>query len=158
MQRLHTQTEGAFGSASAKDSHITLHMASSVGGGFSNERVLNVDGASPEASRGLFEDHFRFIAADASDRDPFEAQKEDHLRQSAQGPLRSAECPLSLTEGLLRRGDGAMHMTKRVLPPNERSGSKTHSEADGSSLQKAEKWLYRVSLGEHAYGGPLRST
>ena len=60
-----------------------MQLASSVGGGFSNERVLKANGASREASRGLFEDHFRFIAADASDRGPFEAQKEDHLRQPA---------------------------------------------------------------------------
>ena len=82
-------------------------MASAVGGGFSNDCVLDANGASPEASRGLFEDHFRFIVADASDRDPFGAQKEDHLRQPAQGPLRSTESPLRPTEGLLRRGDGA---------------------------------------------------
>ena len=61
----HTHTEGDFRPASGNDSHITTQMASSVGGGFSNKRLLNVNGASPEAFRGLFEDHFRFIAADA---------------------------------------------------------------------------------------------
>ena len=87
QQRLHTQTEGAFRLARAKNSHICreilkTQMASSVSGGFSNERALKANGAPPEIFRGLCEDHFRFIAADA-DRGPFEARKEDPLGRPA---------------------------------------------------------------------------
>ena len=52
-------------------------MASSVGGGFSNVRTLEANGAPPEAFRDLYEDHFGCLAADA-DRDLFEARKEDY--------------------------------------------------------------------------------
>ena len=57
-------------------------MASSVGGGFFNVKILKTNGAAPEAFRGLSEDHFGFKAANA-DRDPFEARKEDYLRRLA---------------------------------------------------------------------------
>ena len=60
-----THTEGAFRPASAKDSHFTTQMASSAGGGFYNGRILKANGASLEAFRGLFKNHFRFIATDA---------------------------------------------------------------------------------------------
>ena len=53
-------------------------MASLVGGGSSNVRTLEANGAAPESFRGLSEDHFGFIAANA-DRDSFEARKEDYL-------------------------------------------------------------------------------
>ena len=83
----HTHTNGTFMLASAKDSRICreilkTQMTSSSGGGLSSERTLKANGAPPEAVRRLSEDHFRFIAADA-DRGPFEARKEDHLRQPA---------------------------------------------------------------------------
>ena len=51
--------------------------ASSVGGGFFDATTLKASGAPPDALRGLSEDHFRLIVADA-DRS-LEARKEDYL-------------------------------------------------------------------------------
>ena len=86
QQRIHTQ-EDAFRLARSKNSHICREIlktqtASSVIGGFSNERALKANGAPPEIFRGLCEDHFRFVAADA-DRGPCEARKEDPLGRPA---------------------------------------------------------------------------
>ena len=81
-QRLHIHTESTFRPAKVKDAHICreilmTQMTSSVGGGFSNVRTLEANGAPPEAFRDLYADHFGFLAADA-DRDLFEARKEDY--------------------------------------------------------------------------------
>ena len=63
-------TEDAFRPAKTKDSHISIeilmtHTASLAGKGFSNVRTLKDNGAPPEAFRGLSEDHFGLIVADA---------------------------------------------------------------------------------------------
>ena len=89
QQRLHSRihTQGAFRPGSAKDAHIcrqilTTQKATSVVGGFPDERTFKANDAHPEAFRRPSEDHSRFRATDA-DRGPFEAQKEDHLRRPA---------------------------------------------------------------------------
>ena len=71
-----------------------------IGGGFSNVRTLEANGAPPKAFRGLTEDHFGLIVADAdrSLRSP-----EGRLSEEpAWGPLRSTEGVLKPTEHLLR--------------------------------------------------------
>ena len=77
-------TEDAFRPTKAKEREICreiimMQVVFLVGGGFSDVRTLEANGAPPEAFRGLSEDHFGFIAADV-DRDPYEARKEDYLR------------------------------------------------------------------------------
>ena len=52
--------------------------ASSVGGGFFDATTLKASGAPLDALRGLSEDHFRLIVADADFR-PIEDRKEDYL-------------------------------------------------------------------------------
>ena len=83
-QRLHIHTESTFSTAKVNDAHICreilmTQMTSSVGGGFSNVRTLEANGAPPEAFRYLYEDHLGLLAADA-DRDLFEARKKYYIR------------------------------------------------------------------------------
>ena len=70
VSRGYTYIQTTIQACKAKDSHICreifkTQMASSVGGGFSNVRTLKANGAPPKAFRGLTEDHFGLIVADA---------------------------------------------------------------------------------------------
>ena len=70
VNRGYIHTEDAFRPAKAKGSHtcreiLMTQTASSAGGGFFNVRTLKADGAPPWAFRGLCEDHFKLIVADA---------------------------------------------------------------------------------------------
>ena len=123
QQRLHTHAEGAFRPASAKDSHIcreilTKQMASSVGGGFSNERTLKANCALLRPSEGLLRvtSNFRRLMQKEV---PLKARKEDHLKQPAR-VLSGQQRPLSDQRRIFirRRAGGAMTPTKRVLPPS----------------------------------------